>query len=142
MEFITNFSLAKPIEVVKGTSLSSVVGSTSRFLTLQIEKPLHSSQNEEGFPLHIGASTEALYRSTSHHRSNTVPVRHRKPVASTQQTTHLSPTYKRKENIEQQSSSQPFSPSLLSTQPRRRIRVIDDTDDGDSLSSSMANRDD
>ena len=135
--------------MVKGTSLSSIVGSTSRFLTLQIEKPSHSSHDEENFSVNIGASTEVLYRPTSavtHRRSNTVPSRFRKPdttVPPTQQTTHLSPTYKRNENLQQQSSSsQPFSPSLLSTQPRRRIRVIDDTDDADSLASSMAVRDD
>jgi hypothetical protein len=113
-----------------------------------MEKPSHSSQNEENFPLNIGASTEVLYRPTpiiTHHRSNTIPLRYRKPAStgkSTQQTTHLSPTYKRNENIQQQSSSQPFSPSLLSTQPRRRIRAIDDTDDGDSQASSMAVRND
>ena len=115
-----------------------------------MEKPSHSPHDDEKLSLNIGASTEVLYRPTSsvtHRRSNTVPSRYRKPdttVQPTQQTTHLSPTYKRNENLQQQSASasQPFSPSLLSTQPRRRIRVIDDTDDADSLASSMAVRDD
>ncbi len=138
-------NLVKPIEVIKGSSLSSVVGSTSRFLTLQIEKP--SYQNDENLPFDIHTSTEVLYRPTqsvSHRRSNTVPSRYRKPDPTTtnQQTTHLSPTYKRNENIQQQPSSQAFSPSLLPTRPRRRIRVIDDPDDADSPPSSIVNRDD
>ena len=146
------FSLVKPIEVVKGTSLSSVVGSTSRFLTLQIEKASNSSPNDNRFPLHLYTSTEILNRPISPvtpRRSNTIPSRQRKSpsiTTSNQQTTHLSPTCKRNPNTQQNatasSSSQPFSPSLLSTQPKRRIRVIDDGDDGDSISSSLVIRED
>jgi hypothetical protein len=136
-------NLVKPIEVIKGSSLSSVVGSTSHFLTLHIEKPLY--HNDENLPSNIRTSTEVLYRPTSsvsHRRSNTVPARYRKPDSTTtttpnQQTTHLSPTYKRNENIQQ-----PFSPSLLPTKPRRPIRDIDDTNDTDSPPSSIINRDD
>jgi hypothetical protein len=84
-----------------------------------------------------------LYRPktpVSHRRSNTVPSRHRKrdsTKTSDQQTTHLSPTYKQTDSVQQ-----PFSPSLLKSQPRRRIRVIDDTDDNESLASGVVNRDD
>jgi hypothetical protein len=108
----TNFlflNLVKPIEIVKGSSLSSVVGSTSRFLTLQIEKPSSSFHNEQNLPLNNRKSIEVLYRpassSVSHRRSNTVPSRNRKSNStktSNQQTPHLSPTYKRNENIQQQ----------------------------------------
>ncbi|CAF3603222.1 unnamed protein product [Adineta steineri] len=141
----------KPIEVVKGSSLSSVVGSTSRFLLLQMEKPLLTNHDEENLPSDIRTSTDVLYRpspTVSHHRSNTVPTRHRKipsTKTSKQQTTHLSPTYKRNETSKPRSSSsssRPFSPSSLKAHPKRRIRLIDDTDEGESLSVSMVQRDD
>ncbi|UJR33723.1 hypothetical protein I4U23_021150 [Adineta vaga] len=136
----------KSVEVVKGSSLSSVVGSTSRFLLLQIDKPSSEDRNEEHIPLDKRTSIEGVYRprsSVSHRRSNTVPSRPRKLQArkvSTQQTTHLSPTYKRTETTPQQ--QQPFSPSVLRTQQKRRIRVIDDTDDAESLTTSIINHDD
>jgi hypothetical protein len=145
--FVNNsyfLDLARTVEVIKGSSLSSVVGSTSRFITLQIEKPSPSDDNNLNLPSNLRTSTDVLYRpktSVSHHRSNTVPSRYRKQTdsikTSNQQTTHLSPMYKRKENPQQ-----PFSPSLLQPQPRRRIRLIDDTDDNDSPTSSIVNRDD
>ena len=145
-------SLVKSIEVVKGTSLSSVVGSTSRFLTIQMEKVSQSSaSNDNNLTLHLHTSTEALYRPTSSNtprRSNTVPSRYRKSQSETtskQQTTHLSPSYQRKEDLQQvlpSAVSQPFSPSLLTIQPKRRIRVIDEPDDVDSISSSLIHRND
>ncbi|CAF1588826.1 unnamed protein product, partial [Adineta steineri] len=52
----------KPIEVVKGSSLSSVVGSTSRFLLLQMEKPLLTNHDEGNLPSDIRTSTDVLYR--------------------------------------------------------------------------------
>lgn len=143
-------NLVKPIEVVKGSSLSSVVGSTSRFLTLQIDKSSPSYHNDEHLPISSRTSTDVLSRaisSVSHRRSNTVPSRLRKPdptttpTTSNQKATHLSLRYKRTEPIPQ-SSSQPFSPSLLPVQPRRRIRVIDEPDDNDSPPSSIINHDD
>lgn len=147
-----SFSLAKSIEVVKGTSLSSVVGSTSRFLTIQIEKKSHSSaSHENNIVLQLHTSTEALYRPTSSQtprRSNTVPSRNRKSQSKTtsnKQTTHLSPSYQCKEDLQAalpSSVSQPFSPSLLTTQPKRRIRVIDEPDDVDSITSSLIHRND
>jgi len=114
---------------------------------LQIENLPLSNHNEEDPPLNTRTSTEALYQPTlsvSHHRSNTVPSRYRKTdsrKASNQQTTHLSPTYKRNDNNQQELSSRPFSPSSLQTQPKRRIRVIDDTDEGESPSTSTVNPD-
>ena len=57
-------------------------------------------------PLRSRTSTEILYRPTtsiSHHRSNTIPSHYRKTSENQeqeqQQQTHLSPTYKRKENV-------------------------------------------
>ena len=131
--------VAKPIEVVKGSSVASVVGSTSRFLLLQIDKSPSLDREEESIPLDNQINTE----STSHRRSNTVPSRPRKPQkrkASTEQSTHLSPTYKRSTTNSQQQP--PFSPSLLRAQPKRLIRVIDDTDDGETPSISTVNPDD
>ena len=139
--------LVKPIEIIKGSSLSTVVGSTSRFVLLQIDKPSLSSHDEENFPLNIFTSTEAVYQPTltvSHRRSNTVPSRQRKPdltKISNQKTTHLSPTYQRNDNNQQQSSSsRPFSASSLKTHPKQRRRIIDDTDDGKSPSTSIVNQ--
>ncbi|CAF0755454.1 unnamed protein product [Rotaria sordida] len=136
----------KTIEVVKGSSLSSVIGSPSRFITLQIDKSSSSVNDEENIPLNVRTSTEVLYRPTSiisHHRSNTVPSRDRRSdsrIKSNQQTTYLSPTYKRHENIQRSPAPQPFSPSLLPSQARRRIRAIDDPDEIDSPTGSITNR--
>ncbi|CAF0725518.1 unnamed protein product [Adineta ricciae] len=130
---------SKPIEVVKGSSVASVVGSTSRFLLLQIDKSPPSDREEESIPLDDQINTESM----SHRRSNTVPSRPRKPQerkASTEQSTHLSPTYKRNTTNSQQQP--PFSPSVLRAQPKRLIRVIDDTDDGETPSVSTVNPDD
>ncbi|CAF0758145.1 unnamed protein product [Adineta ricciae] len=130
---------SKPIEVVKGSSVASVVGSTSRFLLLQIDKSPSSDREEESIPLNNEINTESM----SHRRSNTVPSRPRKPQerkASTEQSTHLSPTYKRSTTNSQQHP--PFSPSVLRAQPKRLIRVIDDTDDGETPSISTVNPDD
>ena len=102
--------------------------------------------DEKKLPSSVRTSTEILYRPTtsiSHHRSNTVPARYRKSEklkSTNQQQTHLSPTYKRNEN-KIQNNPQFFSPSLLQIQPKRRIHIIDDdTDEGDSPTSSIINR--
>lgn len=135
--------------MVKGSSLSSVVGSTARFLTLQMERPSSSSiTNEETSSSTVRKSTENLHRATSsiaHRRSNTLPTRTRKhQPKQTSTATHLSPTYRRHESIPEQTqpSSLPFSPSMLPMKPRRRIRAIDDTDEGESQTSSTIHRDD
>ena len=117
-----------------------------------MEKTSHASSPpiDANSSLHLHTSTEALYRPTSSQtprRSNTVPSRRRKSQSKTtsnEQTTHLSPAYQRKETCEEPSptpfSSQPFSPSLMTTKPKRRIRVIDEPDDVDSISSSLIQR--
>ncbi|CAF0780786.1 unnamed protein product [Rotaria sp. Silwood1] len=139
-------SKLKTIEVVKGSSLSSVIGSPSRFITLQIDKSSSSFNDEENLPSNVLTSTDVLYRPTSvisHHRSNTLPSRHRKSDSIKilkQKTTHLSPTYKRHESIQQQPTLQPFSPSLLPSHARRHIRAIDDPDEIDSPTGSINNR--
>jgi hypothetical protein len=110
---------------------------------LQIDTSSSPNPKNRDSPYSARTSTDILNHppsSVSHHRSNTVPSRHRK--ISNQQTTHLPPTCKQNENIQQEPPSQPFSPSLLPSQPRRRIRIIDDTDEGESISSSVIVRDD
>lgn len=113
-----------------------------------MENASHSSPPiDTNSPLHLHTSTEALYRPTSSNaprRSNTVPSRHRKSQSNTEsneETTHLSPTYQRKQNRQPPPpSSQPFSPSLMTTKPKRRIRNIDEPDDVDSITSSLIQR--
>ncbi|CAF5124927.1 unnamed protein product, partial [Rotaria magnacalcarata] len=127
----------KPIEIVRGSSLSSVVGSPSRFIKLLIDKS-SSNDVEKNHSSNIHSSTEVLHRPSSivsHRRSNTVPSRYRKSnprKSSINKTPYVTPTYERKVNIEHQLSSQPFSPSLLPTQQRRHIRPIDDPDEVES----------
>ncbi|CAF3788788.1 unnamed protein product [Rotaria socialis] len=135
----------KPIEIVRGSSLSSVVGSPSRFIKLLIDKS-SSNDVEKDHSSNIHLSTEFLYRSTSivsHRRSNTVPSRYQKSNSrkrSIRKTSYLTPTYEPKVNIEHQLSSQPFSPSLLPAQQGRHIRAIDDPDEVESPRSSIINR--
>lgn len=94
-------------------------------------------------------SPESFHRlspNISHRRSNTLPSRRKQTETlkvMDEKTTHLSPTYKRKEPpVPDKINLQPFSPSLLLVQSRRPIRVIDDSDEGDSPSSSTINQDD
>jgi len=129
------------IEIVKGSSLSSVVGSSSRFFMLHID-PTSRSSTERISP----ESFHRLSPNISHRRSNTLPSRRKQTETlkvTDEKTTHLSPTYKRKEPpVPDKINLQPFSPSLLLVQSRRPIRVIDDSDEGDSPSSSTINQDD
>lgn len=104
-----------------------------------MERPSASSIiNEENPSVMPRKNTEIPYQPTSppsvsHRRSNTAPSRSRKSE-SIQTSTHLPSADVSHEIINGQ--TQPFSPSLLPIQPRRRIRAIDDTDDVDSQTSS------
>ncbi|CAF3704659.1 unnamed protein product [Adineta steineri] len=114
---------AKTIQVLKGSSLSSIVSSIARTLSTKIDEIIPSNDIQENVPSSARTSTEILYRPTtiiSHHRSNTVPTRLRK-TTNNQEKTHLSPTYKQNKN-EKSTQSQ----SLLQIQPKRHIRTIDD----------------
>jgi hypothetical protein len=139
----------KPIEIVNGSSLSSIIGSTSRFFTSQVDHTSPAHHPETLHVSHTRTRTEVINlpvtTPVAHHRSNTLPIRHRKRGSRkivNQQTACLSPANKREEQVPPRSLSQPFSPSLLQAPERRRIRVIDDTDEGESPSSTTLNRDD
>lgn len=129
---------------MRGSSLSSVIGSSSRFIKLQIEK-FSLNQDEEKQPATTPKS-QISFRATSsisHHRSNTVPSRCRKSnirKSSIQKTPCSTPTEQPTDDTPQKSSSQPFSPSLLPSQRRRRIPAIDDPDEVESRTSSIVNR--
>jgi len=110
-----------------------------------MERPSASSIiNEENPSVMPRKNTEIPYQPTSpppsvsHRRSNTAPSRSRKSesikASNAQTPTHLPSADVSHEITNGQ--TQPFSPSLLPIQPRRRIRAIDDTDDVDSQTSS------
>lgn len=132
----------RALEKIKGSSLSSIVGSTSKFIR-QVDKDLNPDLKNSI----IRSSAELLQLENpkiSHHRSNTVPARYRKVYSRKfvdVDKNLISPKIDRRKICQDEKCSQPFSPSLLQVQPRRRIRVIDDTDEGESLSSSTINRD-
>ena len=134
------YNLVKTFEQVKGSSLTSIVDSQSCFLTLEIERSSLLNDNQENLLLSFPTSPEILPRSISHRHSNTVPSCHRKSnfgKLSNQEITNDSLTYKQTKNIQEQSILQPFTPSLLPVQPRKRIRAIDDPDECESQTSSM-----
>ncbi len=111
----------KPIEIVQGTSLSSIIDSNTK-----PNETIPSNETEENLSTTSQASTSIEYRPTetiSHHRSNTVPSRLRK-TPSNPTSTHLSPTYKRSERTNSHNSQ-----SLLQIPSKQRIHNIDDDDE-------------
>ncbi|CAF0791547.1 unnamed protein product [Adineta steineri] len=131
---------SKTIQILKSSSLSFIVSSIARTLSLKIDETISSNDIHQNLSFSTRTSIEILYRSTTvipHHRFNTVSIYFRKNTNNKEEI-HLSSMFKQNKKL---TKSQSFHTSLLQIQPKRHIRTIDnDIESDESPSSSINNR--